>query len=112
MAAVEKGPKLKINAFDIEGDRINIGMRWEKWVSRFERELLYNGCCKKTKGPIAQMALLIYAGHEVEDIHDSLPQQVKPEGTPAMSGTGTANPWLNLTVISDHRNRTTSHYMS
>jgi hypothetical protein len=28
------------------------------------------------------MALLIYAGNEVEDIHDSLPEPVKPEETP------------------------------
>ena len=76
-----RGPKLKITPFDPHGKRLDLGKRWEKWLERFERELTYNGVNTATGADMAQMALLIYAGHEVEDIHDSLPEPVKPEGT-------------------------------
>jgi len=75
-----RGPKLKITPFEPHGERLDLGRRWEKWTERFQRELLYNGINKQEKAETAQMALLIYAGNEVEDIHDSLPDPVKPEG--------------------------------
>jgi hypothetical protein len=76
----QKGPKLKVTPFDPHGERLDLGRRWEKWTERFERDLLYNGVNKATNADVAQMALLIYAGPDVEDIHDSLPEPVKPEG--------------------------------
>ena len=81
MATPTRGPKLKITPFDPHGDRLDLGKRWEKWVERFQRELTYNGVKLDANADMAQMALLIYAGSEVEDIHDSLPEPVKPEGT-------------------------------
>lgn len=75
-----KGSKLKITPFDPHGDRLNLGKRWERWLERFERDLKYNGCdpSDKENSETAQMALLIYAGPQVEDIHDSLPSPTKP----------------------------------
>ena len=77
-----KGPKLKILPIDPHGDRLNFGKRWERWLERFERDLKYNGCDpdKAEDSEIAQMALLIYAGIPVEDIHDSLPSSTRPSG--------------------------------
>lgn len=64
-----KGPKLKVLPFDPHGDRLDLGKRWEKWFERFERDLKYNGCDPSKTPEIAKMALLIYAGTEVEDLH-------------------------------------------
>ena len=75
-----KGPKLKISPFDVHGSRLDLGKRWQKWLTRFERELKYSGIKLNTDSELAQMALLIYVGTEAEDIHDSLPNPVKPEG--------------------------------
>ena len=75
-----KGLKLKVLPFDPYGDRLDLGKRWEKWVERFERDLKYNGCDPSEQPEVARMALLIYAGTEVEDLHDTLPVPVKPEG--------------------------------
>jgi hypothetical protein len=75
-----KGPKLKILPFDPHGDRLNLGKRWERWLERFERDLKYNGCDpnEAENSETEQMALLIYAGIQVEDIHDSLPSPTRP----------------------------------
>jgi hypothetical protein len=75
-----KGLKLKILPFDPHGDRLNLGKRWERWLERFERDLEYNGCDpdEAENSETAQMALLIYAGIQVEDIHDSLPSPTRP----------------------------------
>ena len=76
-----KGPKLKVLPFDPHGDhRLDLGKRWEKWFERFERDLKYNGCDPSKTPEIAKMALLIYAGTEVEDLHDTLPEPGRPEG--------------------------------
>ena len=56
-----------------------MGRRWEKWTERLQRELTYNGIDRQANADMAQMALLIYAGTEVEEIHDTLPEPVKPE---------------------------------
>ncbi|CAB4021004.1 Transposon Tf2-6 poly [Paramuricea clavata] len=66
-----KGPKLKILPFDPHGDRFE----------RFERDLKYNGCDPSKTPEIAKMALSIYAGTEMEDLHDTLPEPGRPEGT-------------------------------
>ncbi|CAB4017079.1 kidney mitochondrial carrier 1-like [Paramuricea clavata] len=76
-----KGPKLKVLPFDLHGDRLDLGKRWEKWFERFERDLEYNGCDPSKTPEIAKMALLIYAGTEVEDLHATLPEPGRPEGT-------------------------------
>ena len=78
---MSRGPKLKIGLFDPYGDRLDLGKRWEKWIECFERDLRYNGVNPdlSTSSDTAQMALLIYAGPEVEDTHDSLPDPAKPE---------------------------------
>ena len=75
-----KGPELKVQPFDIHGDRLTLGKRWERWMERFERDLTYNGCdpSEKDKAKTCQMALLIYAGMDVEDLHDMLPDVPKP----------------------------------
>ena len=73
-----KGPKLKVLPFDPHGDRLDLGKRWEKWFERFERDLKYNGCDPSKTPEIAKMALLIYAGTEVEDLHDTLPEPGRP----------------------------------
>eukprot|EP00794_Sanderia_malayensis_P016534 gene16534-18212_t len=78
--ASTKGPKLKVLPFDLHGDRLDLGKRWDKWFERFERDLKYNGCDPSEKPNVARMALLIYAGTDVEDLHDTLPDPVKPEG--------------------------------
>ena len=77
-----RGPRLKILTFDPHGDRFDLGKRWERWLERFERDLKYNGIepSLSENSEKAQMALLIYAGAEVENIHDSLPILIKPEG--------------------------------
>ena len=75
----EKGPKLKIQQFDVTADRLDCGRLWNRWIERFERELLYQGVDKGAKPDLALAALLIHAGLEVEDIHDSLPDVPKPE---------------------------------
>ena len=75
-----KGPKLKIQPFDMHGDRLDMGKRFEKWMDRFERELEYNGVSTEENSRVARMALLIYVGSDVEDLHDTLPDPVKPEG--------------------------------
>ena len=80
MATSSKGPKLKVLPFDPHGDRLDLGKRWEKWFERFERDLKYNGCDPSKTPEIAKMALLIYAGTEVEDLHDTLPEPGRPEG--------------------------------
>ena len=80
-ATATKGPKLKVLPFDPHGDRLDLGKRWEKWFERFERDLKYNGCDPSKTPEIAKMALLIYAGTEVEDLHDTLPEPSRPEGT-------------------------------
>ena len=79
---MSKGPKLKIQPFDVHGDRLDLGKRFEKWIERFERDMEYNGCPPDiaANAKKAQMALLIYAGNEVEDLHDTLPDPMKPEG--------------------------------
>ena len=75
-----KGPKLKIQPFDMHGDRLDMGKRFEKWMDRFERELEYNGVSTEENSRVARMALLIYVGSDVEDLHETLPDPVKPEG--------------------------------
>ena len=77
-----RGPRLKVLTFEPHGDRFDLGKRWERWLERFERDLKYNGIepSLSENSEKAQMALLIYAGAEVEDIHNSLPTPVKPEG--------------------------------
>ena len=74
-----RGPKLQISPFDVTEDRLDCGRLWSRWVERFERELIYNGVEVSTKPDLARAALLIHAGIAVEDIHDSLPDMVKPE---------------------------------
>ena len=75
-----KGPKLKTTPFEVHGSRLDVGKRWKKWLQRFERELLYQGIDSAEKPKMAQMTLLIHIGNDAEDIHDSLPTPVKPEG--------------------------------
>ena len=79
---MSKGPKLKIQPFDVHGDRLDLGKRFEKWIERFERDMEYNGCCPDSAANTkkAQMALLIYAGNKIEDLHDTLHDPMKPEG--------------------------------
>ena len=74
---------MKIQSFDVHGDRLDMGKRFEKWIERFERDMEYNGCSPDdvANAKKAQMALLIYAGNDVEDLHDTLPDPLKPEGT-------------------------------
>ena len=76
-----KGPKLKIAPFNINGNRLDMGRSWSRWLERFEREFEYQGVSIAAKPDIAKAALLIYAGEDVEDVHDSLPTMTKPEGT-------------------------------
>ena len=40
----------------------------------------YNGCSPDSAANAkkAQMALLIYAGNDIEDLHDTLPDPIKP----------------------------------
>ena len=75
-----KGPKLKILPFDPHRDRLDLGKRWERWMERFERDLKYNRCDpnEADNNQTAQMALLIYAGPQVDDIHNSLRLPTKP----------------------------------
>ena len=77
-----KGPKLRCLPFDPHGDRVYLGKRWEKWLECFERELYYNGVDpnESVNSGIARMAKLMHVDYEVEDIHDTLPENVKPKG--------------------------------
>ena len=70
---------MKIERFDIQGDRLDLVRQFEKWIERFERELLYNGVDITDKAELAKMALLIYAGPDVEDIYATLSDPPKPE---------------------------------
>ena len=85
-----RGPKLQISPFDVTEDRLDCGRLWSRWVERFERELIYHGVEVSTKPDLARAALLIHAGIAVEDIHDSLPDMVKPENIVAASWTSYA----------------------
>ena len=69
-----------MSPFEPHGDGLDLGRRGEKWTERLQRELTYNGIDRHANADMAQMALLIYAGTEVEEIHDTLPEPVKPEG--------------------------------
>ena len=75
-----KGPKLKVQPFDLHGEKLTLGKRWEGWLERFERDLHYNGVdlSDRDNSQICQMALLIYAGTAVEDLHDSLADVGQP----------------------------------
>ena len=86
--------------FDPHSDRLDLGKRWKKWLERFERELKYNGIdpASPEKSEVAQMALLIYSGQYVEDIHDSLPTPVKPEGMADINWTDYAKSKEKLNV--------------
>ena len=95
MAVAAKGPKLKISPFDVFGERLDLGKRWKKWMDRFTRELKYNGTDPADKPDMAQMAILIYAGADVEDIHDSLAEPVKPEGVRTYNGRLMQKPCTN-----------------
>ena len=77
-----KGPKLKIQPFDLQGERLTLGKRWERWLERFERDLSYNGIDPEhnDNSSVCQMALLIYSGESVEDLHDTLAEVRKPDG--------------------------------
>jgi len=81
-ATVQKRPKLRVSPFDLVGNRLDLGRRWEKWLERFERDLKYNGVDPgdKDNAETAQMALLIYAGSDIEDLHDTLPTPTRPTG--------------------------------
>ena len=57
-----------------------MGQQFDKWIDRFERELKYNGVDLNAKADLAQMAFLIYAGPDVEEIHETLVDPPKPEG--------------------------------
>ena len=74
-----KGPKLRISEFVVTEDRLDCGRLWSRWVERFEREIVYQGVDLTAKPEVAKAALLIHAGMDVEDIHDSLPNVTKPE---------------------------------
>ena len=76
-----KGSKLKIQSFDISGDRLSLGRSWQKWIDRFERELLYNGvdASNTDNSAVCQIALFIYARSVVEDLHDSLADIQRPQ---------------------------------
>ena len=76
-----KGPKLRVGPFDVTEDRLDCGRLWARLLERFERDLVYSGLVVAEKPDMARAALLIYAGMAVEDIHDSLPDVVKPENT-------------------------------
>ena len=82
-----KEPKLKIEPFDVTGDRLDMGRSWSRWLERFQRELAYQGVVIGEKPDLAQAALLIHSGVAVEDIHDSLPDPPKPEGMDEASWT-------------------------
>lgn len=75
-----KGPKLKTEPFDTSGDRLTVGRSWQRWFERFECDLVYNGVdpAVTDNSRICLMALLIYAGPAVEDLHDSLAETRKP----------------------------------
>ena len=76
-----KSPKLKVTPFAPFGDRLDLGKRWEKWVERFERDMKYNGVdpSDAATSEMTKMALLMHAGNDVEDLHDTLPDIPKPE---------------------------------
>ena len=73
---------MKVQPFDPYGDRLDLGKKWEKWMERFERDLKYNGidASLAANSDMARMALLMYSGTHTEDIHDTIPETVKPEG--------------------------------
>ena len=85
-----RGPKLKILPFEPYGDRLNLGKRWEKWSARFERDIKYNGIDLAEAGnsDIVKMVLLMCAGNDLEDLHDTIPDVIKPENV-------TDDNWMN-----------------
>ena len=94
----QKGPKLKIAPFDVTAERLDIGRLWSRWLERFEREIEYQGVDIVAKPNVARAALLIHAGVDVEDVHDSLPDITKPEGTPDANWTSYAKSKGKLTA--------------
>ena len=96
-----RGPKLQISPFDVTEDRLYCGRLWSRWVERFERELIYNRVEVSTNPDLARAAILIHAFDPLvaisiskiialEDIHDSLPDMVKPENIETASWTSYA----------------------
>ena len=82
------GTKLKIQSFDVHGDRLDMGTRFERRIERSEKDMEYNGYSPDdvANAKKAQIAPLIYAGNDVENLHDILPDSIKPKEMQRLCG--------------------------
>ena len=70
-------------SFDINCDQTSLSQRWKKWIARFENLLL----AMDISEPKRKKALLLhYAGQDVHDIFDTLPEP--PADAPPERGSG------------------------
>jgi len=68
--AVQASPTL-MESFDPD-NTVNLGPRWEKWLSRLDRFFLANNLKKDTNAAQMEAMLFLLAGQRVEEIHGTL----------------------------------------
>ena len=74
-------------AFSLSEGNLNLGPRWAKWLSRFNRLMV---AMEIADPPRKQALLLHYAGPEIDEIYDTLPIEAA-DGSPIDTYESTAN---------------------
>ena len=76
-------------AFSLSEGNLNLGPRWAKWLSRFNRLMV---AMEIADPPRKQALLLHYAGPEIDEIYDTLPMEAAAaDGSPIDTYESTAN---------------------
>ena len=76
-------------AFSLSEGNLNLGPRWAKWLSRFNRLMV---AMEIADPPRKQALLLHYAGPEIDEIYDTLPiEAAAADGSPIDMYESTAN---------------------
>ena len=76
-------------AFSLSEGNLNLGPRWAKWLSRFNRLMV---AMEIADPPRKQALLLHYAGPEIDEIYDTLPiEAAAADGSPIDTYESTAN---------------------
>ena len=75
-------------AFSLSEGNLNLGPRWAKWLSLFNRLMV---AMEIADPPRKQALLLHYAGPEIDEIYDTLPIEAAAAGSPIDTYESTAN---------------------
>ena len=79
----------QFSAFSLSEGNLNLGPRWAKWLSRFNRLMV---AMEIADPPRKQALLLHYAGPEIDEIYDTLPiEAAAADGSPIDTYESTAN---------------------